>query len=84
MAGGAKKVEFGHRLPQASDVHMAVAKVCPIHGVSLGSRDDRSTWRIDFAPEATPAQRQAAQNALQAFSWEERHPEHVGAPRVVR
>ena len=51
----------------ASDLHKAVAATCPIHGVSIGRRDDRATWRIDFAPEATDAQRVAAAAALAAF-----------------
>jgi hypothetical protein len=41
--------------------------IAPIHGVSIGMRDDKRTWRIDFAPEATAEQRAAGQAALGAF-----------------
>jgi hypothetical protein len=48
-------------------LHDAIAAVCPIVGVSIGRRDDRSTWRIDYAPNATAEQRAAAQATLEAF-----------------
>lgn len=41
--------------------------VAPISGVSVGVVGDRSTWRIDFAAEATQEERDAAQAAL--LSW---------------
>jgi len=41
--------------------------VCPIDGVSLGRKDDKSTWRIDFKPEATAQQRTDAQAVVEAF-----------------
>lgn len=44
----------------AGTLHAAIAAVCPIHGVSIGRRNDKATWRIDFAPEATDAQKNAA------------------------
>lgn len=39
----------------------------PILGVSIGRYADRQTWRIDFAPEATAAQRATAQTILEGF-----------------
>ncbi len=45
----------------------SIRAVCPIEGVSVGSADDKKTWRIYFAPEATEEQRAAAQNVLAAF-----------------
>jgi hypothetical protein len=51
----------------AADLHAAVAAVCPIHGVSIGRKDDKATWRIDFAPEATAEQRAAAVSGMQGF-----------------
>ena len=33
----------------------------PIYGVSIGRADDRSTWRIDYAPGATDLQRSTAE-----------------------
>ena len=48
-------------------LHKSLAAVCSIQGVSVGDPSDKATWRIDFDPAATDAQRQAAQAALQAF-----------------
>ncbi len=45
--------------------------VCPVLGVSVGTPGDSGTVRIDYAPEATAPQRQAAVNALAAFDWSE-------------
>ena len=41
----------------AALVHAAVAAVCPIHGVSIGRKADKTTWRIDFADDATEQQK---------------------------
>jgi hypothetical protein len=41
--------------------------VAPIVGVSIGSRDAKSTWRIDFSPEATQVQRDAAAAVVASF-----------------
>ena len=51
----------------AGRLDAAIKAVCPIDGVSIGHRDDRSTWRIDFREEATAQQRAAAQAVLDAF-----------------
>ena len=45
----------------------ALKRVCPTHGVSMGRKNDKKTWRIDFKDEATPAERVAAQNVLDNF-----------------
>lgn len=45
----------------------AINSVCPIHGVSVGRKSDKSTWRIDFKNEATTAQREAALAVLANF-----------------
>ena len=46
----------------------AVQLACPaIEEVSIGRKDDRSTWEIQFAADATDEQRAAAQAALEAF-----------------
>lgn len=42
----------------------------PITGISIGRKDDRSTWRIDFAPEANDEQRALAAQILSAFDIE--------------
>lgn len=48
-------------------LHTAVAAVCPIHGVSIGRKNDKSTWRIDFAPNASSNERAAAEAVLASF-----------------
>lgn len=42
----------------------ALRVVCPIHGVSIGKVDDKSTWRISFKDEATAEQQAAAQGVI--------------------
>lgn len=51
----------------AGKLHEALAAVCPIDGVSIGRKDDKATWRIDFKDEATDAQRAAAQAVKDGF-----------------
>lgn len=38
-------------------------------GVSIGRKDDKSTWRIDFAPEATDEQMANAAQIVAAFDF---------------
>ncbi len=47
----------------------ALKAVCPIYGVSVGDPQDKATWRIDFKPEATQGQREAAAQVMAAFIW---------------
>lgn len=63
----------------AAKLDAAVRAVCPIYGVSIGRLDDKATWRIDFADEATAEQRAAAQNVLEAFDPEARSNEEIKA-----
>ena len=42
--------------------------VAPVDGVSIGNNANKTTWRIDFKLEATPAQRAAAQAVVAAFN----------------
>ena len=49
----------------AARLDAAIRAVCPIVGVSVGSWTDRATWRVDFAPEATAAERTAASAPIQ-------------------
>lgn len=52
----------------ASTVHRKlVAAGVPIVGVSIGRVQDKSTWRVDFAPEATQADRDTAGKVLTAL-----------------
>lgn len=50
-------------------LHNQIAAVCPIDGVSVGRKNDRATWRIDFRPEATDAQRAAAEAIKAGFDF---------------
>lgn len=51
----------------AGALHRKLAALAPIHGVSIGRRDDKATWRIDFKDEATDQQKAAASAAFAAF-----------------
>ena len=42
----------------------------PVRGVSIGVVSDKKTWRIDYKPEATAAQKQAAAQAVKSFDWD--------------
>lgn len=52
-------------------VDQGIKKVCPIHGVSFGKLDDKSTWIIHFCDEANPEQKAAALNFINNFEWSE-------------
>ena len=45
----------------------ALRAVAPIIGVSIGHRDDKATWRVDFAPEVTQPERDAAASVIASF-----------------
>lgn len=51
----------------AAALHDAIAAVCPISGVSIVDEADKTTWRIDFAAEATDAQKQSAAGVIAKF-----------------
>ena len=51
------------------DLHAAIAKECPISGLS-GSRSDPKRIRIDFSPGATDAQRRRAFQIRDSFDFE--------------
>ena len=52
----------------ASDLHAKISAVAPILDVSIGRNNDPSTWRVDFDPSATDAQRLAANAVVAAFN----------------
>lgn len=54
----------------ADKLSTALSAVAPVNGVSIGRRDDKSTWRIDFRSEATDEHKSAAQAVLAAFDVE--------------
>ena len=49
----------------------AIKAVCPIDGISIGKPNDKTTWLIQFRPEATAPQRAAAQSVVDAFVWDD-------------
>ena len=49
------------------ELNEALEKVAPISGVRIGRRDDRTTWKVDFHPDATKAEREAAMSILDSF-----------------
>jgi hypothetical protein len=51
----------------AGAVHEAIKRVCPVLNVSIGKPNDKSTWRINLAPEATDKQKQDAANVVEDF-----------------
>ena len=55
----------------------AIKAVCPISGVSIGRKDDKATWRIDFLAEAKQGQRTAAQAVLDAFDMNAPEPDQT-------
>lgn len=61
-----------------STLHIALEDVAPIHGVSIQSWDDKSTWRVDFKDEATKEQRDAAQAVVDDFDPDD--PKHQPEP----
>jgi hypothetical protein len=51
----------------AGAVHEAVKRVCPILNVSIGKPNDKTTWRINLAPEATDKQKRDAADVIESF-----------------
>lgn len=49
-----------------------ISAVCPIHGISLGSGFNKKTIRIDFKPEATQEQIDAANALVTSYNWEKK------------
>ncbi|MGZ6387881.1 MAG: hypothetical protein ACXWQZ_01310 [Ktedonobacterales bacterium] len=48
----------------AGKLHMALAAVCPLVGVSMGDPNDSNTWTIQVADTATADQQAALQQKL--------------------
>lgn len=53
--------------PLAQTLTEQVLTVAPIIGISLGNKNDKQTWRIDFAENATEVERLAAQQIIDDF-----------------
>jgi hypothetical protein len=51
----------------AAKLDAAIRAVAPIVGVSIGRQEDKTAWRVDYAPEATQSQRDAAASVVASF-----------------
>lgn len=56
-------------MSKASRLHEAVAAVCSIEGLSVGTLGDPSSIEIQATPTATVEQRAAAQSIVDNFDW---------------
>lgn len=63
--------------PLIQQLKAAIEKSCPIDAISIGRRDDRSTWKFSPVSSATPEQIAAAWAALVAFT-----PYHL-VPKII-
>lgn len=66
-------------MSKVQNLHEAVSAVCPVDGVSVGRWTDRASWRVDFAPGTTQAQKDAAARVLATFDPSDMPPD---APAV--
>jgi len=67
----------------ADEVHKQLAKIAPIDGVSIGNREDRTTWSLSFKDTATDTQKAEAMRALLAFDPAIAGEEKTDLPWVV-
>jgi len=49
-------------------LYSEISKLCPIDGISIGRKNDKNTWRIDFSSTATSEQILAANNFVNNFN----------------
>jgi hypothetical protein len=47
----------------------AIKKICPIHGISFGNLNDKDTWKIHYEENATPEQKDKAEQIINTFVW---------------
>jgi len=67
-----------------ADLDADLKAVAPIHGVSVGNKEDKATWRIDFKPEATQAEKDAAASVLANFADINKEPPKPAEYRIKR
>lgn len=60
-----------------------IKKICPIHGISFGKLDDKSTWRFNFKKEATDEQRILALVYIEKFEWNEENQKKADEDRKI-
>lgn len=58
---------IAHRAQVHTRLGLALGAVCPIESIRIGRMDDRASWGLTAAPEATPEQMQTALDVLNAF-----------------
>jgi hypothetical protein len=51
----------------AGELHVLIEEIAPIISVRIGNPDDKETWEIVFADEATASQKNAAKKILKDF-----------------
>lgn len=59
--------ENNNYLSQIKKLDFDLRAVCPIDGISIGIFDEKNTWRIDYKPEATMDEKNAAQVIVDNF-----------------
>lgn len=59
----------------AGDVHVAIAKVCPVLSVSLSGQ----SVTVKYAPEATAQQKSDAQAIIAGLDWANKRPRQLSA-----
>ena len=53
----------------AERLDAAVKAVCPIAGIAIGRMGEPATVRVDFAAQATRAEKTAALAVVESFDW---------------
>lgn len=48
-------------------IHNEISRICPILGISIGKKEDKSTWRIDFDSASNKEQKLAVQRYIDNF-----------------
>ena len=76
-------LDVGHPERGLADLDKAIRAVCPIDGVCVGRWENRDTWRVDFKPEATDAQRAMACDVVNAFKLQDDHSDDMSKPNVI-
>lgn len=64
---------------QVANLDLMLRAIAPIDGISIGNEADKRTWRIDFAPEATDAQKAAAKAFVASFDPSTPSPQEYSA-----
>src|SRR5690349_2551895 len=63
---------------QIAYLDQRIKTLCPADGISIGLRNDKSTWKVNSRPEATPQQIATAQTEISNFDTTSLIPADVG------